>query len=192
MKIKRKVIFFVALMSLFYCITFMQDTYAKYVSSASANTTLTIARWNILVNSQDIIQNSDFSSTIQPQFNGTTYIKSGVIAPTSQGTFAVTLNGTNTDVSFTYTISVDENEDNTVTDLKITKYVIDNVEYTYNGNNITGNILFNDAVKTKTITFYVEWDDNTATETMDNSDDSDAANGGVAALDVNVNVIQMH
>ena len=192
MKIKRKIIFFVALMSLFYCITFMQDTYAKYVSSASANTNLTIARWNILINSQDILQNSNFSSTITPQFAGTTYIKSGVVAPTAEGTFTVTLNGTNTDVSFSYTISLDENEDNTVTDLKITKYVIDNVEYTYSGNDITGNILFNDVNKTKTITFYVEWNDDAATETMDNSDDTEAANGGVAALDVNVNVIQMH
>ena len=56
-------------MSLFYCITLMQDTYAKYVSSAEANATLTIARWNILINNQDILQKvnryTNFEKSIQ-------------------------------------------------------------------------------------------------------------------------------
>ncbi len=190
MKIKRKIIFFIALMSLFYCITFMQDTYAKYVSSATANTDLTIARWNILVNSQDIIENSNFSQTIVPTFEGTTNIRSGVIAPTAEGYFDITLNGQNTDVSFSYTISLDESDDNTVSDLVIYKYTIDGVDYTYDSS-ITGNILLNDEVKTKTIRFHVRWNDNTSTQTMNNADDTEAANSGVAALDVNVNVIQI-
>ena len=190
MKIKRKIIFFVALMSLFYCITFMQDTYAKYVSSASANADLTIARWNILINDQDILEESNFTDTIVPTFEGTTNIKSGVIAPTAEGYFDIVLDGEDTDVSFTYTISLDDNEDNTVTDLVITKYEIDGVEYQYDGSDITGDILFNDLNKTVAITFYVEWNDDSATETMDNADDSEAANSGTAALDISVNVIQ--
>lgn len=190
MKIKRKIIFFIALMSLFYCITFMQDTYAKYVSSATANTDLTIARWNILVNSQDIIENSNFSQTIVPTFEGTTNIRSGVIAPTAEGYFDITLNGQNTDVSFSYTISLDESDDNTVSDLVIYKYTIDGVDYTYDSS-ITGNILLNDEVKTKTIRFHVRWNDNASTQAMNNADDTEAANSGVAALDVNVNVIQI-
>ena len=36
MKIKRKIIFFLALMSLFYCVSIMQGTYAKYITTASA------------------------------------------------------------------------------------------------------------------------------------------------------------
>jgi preprotein translocase subunit Sec63 len=191
MKIKRKILFFVALMSLFYCVSFMQDTYAKYISSAAASANLTIARWNILINNQDIVNNSNFSSTITPTFEGTTYIKSGVIAPTATGYFDITINGQNTDVSFTYNISVSESNSNTVSDLVITKYVIDEVEYNYT-TAITGNMLFDDTVKTKTIRFYVEWNDDDQTETMDNALDTTAANSGVAALDVIVNVIQMH
>ena len=83
MKTKRKIAFFVALMSLFYCLTFMQDTYAKYLSSATATTNLTIARWNILVNNQDVANNSNFSETISPVFQGSTYIAPDVIAPTA-------------------------------------------------------------------------------------------------------------
>ena len=157
MKLKRKVIFFLALMSLFYCITLMQDTYAKYVSSASASANLTIARWNILVNSQDILQNSNFTNTISPEFLGTTNIKSGVIAPTAEGYFDLVLNGTNTDVSFKYTISLEENVNNTVSDLVITKYTIDGVEYAYSSEDeITENILLSDTNKVRNIRFYVE------------------------------------
>lgn len=190
MKIKKKIIVFVALMSLFYCITFIQDTYAKYVSSATASADLTIARWNILINNQDILEESDFSETIVPTFLGTSNIRSGVIAPTAEGYFDITLNGQNTDVSFAYTISLSDSQNNTVTDLEISKYTIDGVDYTYN-DSITGNILLNDQVKTKTVRFYVKWNDDASTETMNNADDTDAANSGVAAIDVAVNVIQM-
>ena len=190
MKIKRKIIFFIALMSLFYCLTLMQDTYAKYVSTASANADLTIARWNILINNQDILNNSDFSDSITPVFNGTTTIKSDVIAPTAEGYFDIVINGEDTDVSFEYTISLDQAHDNTVDDLVITKYVINNEEHAYTDQDITGDILFNDSTKTKSIRFYVLWDDDEATQTMDNEEDTLSAQNGVAAFIVNVNVIQ--
>ena len=79
MKTKRKIAFFVALMSLIYCLTFMQDTYAKYISSATETAELTIARWSILVNNQDVVNQSNFSDTISPVFPGTTNIRSDVI-----------------------------------------------------------------------------------------------------------------
>jgi len=192
MKLKRKVIFFLALMSLFYCLTLMQDTYAKYISSASASANLTIARWNILINNQDILQNSNFTNTISPQFDGTTNIKSGVIAPTAEGYFDLLLNGTSTDVSFAYTITLDENPNNTVTDLVITKYEIDGVEYVYDPETpITENILLSDSNKTRSIRFYVKWNDNSETQTMDNEADAAATYNGVAAYNVFVNVIQI-
>ncbi len=189
MKLKRKIFFFIALMSLFYCVSLMQETYAKYISSASANADLTVARWSILVNDQDIVENSNFTNTITPVFSGTTHIKEGVIAPTAEGYFDIELDGTDTDVSFDYTISVDQSDDNTVTDLKISRYIMDNVTYSYTSD-ITGTFLLNDQNKTKSIRFYVEWNDNAQTETMDNFDDSAATIDGVAALEVTVNVVQ--
>ena len=191
MKIKRKIIFFVALMSLFYSITLMQETYAKYISTASANTDLTIARWNILLNNQDIIENSNFSDSITPVFNGTSNIRSNVLAPTAEGYFDITLNGSNTDVSFQYTISLALSETNTVSDLVIDRYVIDGVEHEFDGSNIVGNMNLNDAIRTKSIRFFVKWNDDAETQNMDNSQDSNAAKNGIAAFDVNVNVIQL-
>ena len=145
-KFKRKMIFFMALISLFYCVSIMQDTYGKYLTAAEATTELTIARWQIYVNDQDIVNNSDFSEVITPTFAGTANIQSGVIAPTSTGSFNLEINGEDTDVSFTYTISLDTTGCN-VSDLQITGYTIGNTHYNYTGNDITGDILLNDTNK---------------------------------------------
>lgn len=190
MKLNRKITFLLALLALFYCVSLIQSTYAKYLSTADADTNITIARWNILVNNQDISQNSNFSEVLEPTFTGNENIKDGVIAPTATGYFDITLDGSTTDVSFSYDISFSEAEDNTVTDLKITKYEIDGHSYTYNGP-ISGNILLNDQNRALTVRVYVEWVDQTDDETMTNVDDTTAANGGVAKFKVNVNVIQL-
>src|SRR5574344_316792 len=114
MKISRKIKFFIALFSLLYCISLIQSTYAKYVSNANAN--LTIARWDILINTQDVKENSDFTNTITPVFDGNANTAANVIAPTSTGYFDLTLNGTNTDVSYNYTITITNDATSTVTD----------------------------------------------------------------------------
>ena len=190
MKLNRKITFLLALLALFYCVSLIQSTYAKYLSTADADTNITIARWNILVNNQDISQNSNFSEVLEPTFTGNENIKDGVIAPTATGYFDITLDGSTTDVSFSYDISLSEADDNTVTDLKITKYEIDGHSYTYNGP-ISGNILLNDQNRALTVSVYVEWVDQTDDETMTNVDDTTAANSGVAKFKVNVNVIQL-
>lgn len=190
MKLNRRITFLLALLALFYCVSLIQSTYAKYLSTADADTNITIARWNILVNNQDISQNSNFSEVLEPTFTGNENIKDGVIAPTATGYFDITLDGSTTDVSFSYDISLSEADDNTVTDLKITKYEIDGHSYTYNGP-ISGNILLNDQNRALTVRVYVEWVDQTDDETMTNVDDTTAANSGVAKFKVNVNVIQL-
>lgn len=187
-KFKRKMIFFMALISLFYCVSIMQDTYGKYLTAAEATTELTIARWQIYVNDQDIVNNSDFSEVITPTFAGTANIQSGVIAPTSTGSFNLEINGEDTDVSFTYTISLDTTDCN-VSDLQITGYTIGNTHYNYTGNDITGDILLNDTNKVVSITFDVVWNDGTGS-TMNNAADTAASKTGPATFDVDVNFIQ--
>ena len=187
-KFKRKMIFFMALISLFYCVSIMQDTYGKYLTAAEATTELTIARWQIYVNDQDIVNNSDFSEVITPTFAGTANIQSGVIAPTSTGSFNLEINGEDTDVSFTYTISLDTTGCN-VSDLQIMGYTIGNTHYNYTGNDITGDILLNDTNKVVSITFDVVWNDGTGS-TMNNAADTAASKTGPATFDVDVNFIQ--
>lgn len=190
MNIKNKIKFFIALISLVYCISLIQDTYAKYVSSASGNATMSIARWNILVNDTDIKNNSNFTNTITPVFEGNENIANNVIAPTSTGYFDIVLDGANADVSFNYTINLEIDETSAVSDLVIEKYTIgsDPTEYTYDGT-ISNNIILTDVNKTISYRFYVTWNDS-ETASMDNVGDTLAA-GGKAKIAVSINFIQL-
>ncbi len=190
MNIKNKIKFFITLISLVYCISLIQDTYAKYVSSASGNATMSIARWNILVNDTDIKNNSNFTNTITPVFEGNENIANNVIAPTSTGYFDIVLDGANADVSFNYTINLDVDETSDVSDLVIEKYTIgsDPTEYTYDGT-ISNNIILTDINKTISYRFYVTWNDS-ETASMDNVGDTLAA-GGEAKISVSINFIQL-
>lgn len=193
MKKSRRALIFVALLSLLYCVTLVQDTYAKYISGASGTGNLTIARWNVLINDVDIVNNSNFSNVITPTFENNTNIRDGVIAPTAQGTFDVVLDVNQTDVSLTYSITVEEDNTNTVRDLKILSYTIDNTTYTYTSSGITGNILYTDVDRVKRISFIVSWVDDAAQgAVMNNANDTEASKLGVAAFKVNVNVIQLN
>lgn len=190
MTFKRKIAIFVALLSLFYSITLIQTTYAKYVSSAEANSNINIARWSITVNNQDVIQNSNFTNSLSPVFANNQYIKENVIAPTSEGYFDIIIDGTNADVSFKYTITLNPSNNNTIKDLKIVKYTIDNIDYTYS-DNITDIINYNDENKTKSIRVFFMWDDDENTQEMNNNEDTIATVNGNANYRVNINLIQV-
>lgn len=190
MTFKRKIAIFVALLSLFYSVTLIQTTYAKYVSSAEANSNINIARWSITVNNQDVIQNSNFTNSLSPVFNNNQYIKENVIAPTSEGYFDIIIDGTNADVSFKYTVTINPISNRTIKDLKIVKYTIDDVDYTYN-DNIAGIINYNDENKTKSIRVFFIWNDDEGTQEMNNNEDTLATINGNANYRVNINLIQV-
>jgi hypothetical protein len=195
MDIKRKIRLFIALISLLYCVSLIQSTYAKYVTSADANTNMTIARWNILLNTQDIKNNSDFTNNITPVFAGNTNMAANIIAPTAEGYFDLIINGNSTDVSYSYTITLSKATENTVTDLVIDRYNLDSAttDSTFTGDTktITGNVLYNDTNKVHTIRVYVKWNDDSATETMNNAADTAQTTNGKAVISVNVNLIQL-
>ena len=186
----RKFRILLACVSLLLLVDMVQDTYAKYVSSASANSEFTIAKWSFLVNQQDVLSNSDFSNTIVPVFAGTNHIKSGVIAPTSTGYFEVTIDSSDVDVSFNEVITLSQNSDNTVTDLVFTGYTLNNGQMqTLTSNSVTTSHALGDLNTTNTYRFYVEWADGTG-ETMNNAADTAATVDGVASVDINVQFIQ--
>ncbi len=188
----RKVRLMLACLSLFLLLDMVQSTYAKYVSSASATGNFTIAKWSFLINDQDVLSDSDFSNTIVPVFQGTQHIRSGVISPTSIGYFDIEIDATDVDVSFDETITLSTNEDNTITDLVFDSYSLNNgtaITLTGSSPTITTERLLSDTNRINTYRFYVRWKDGTG-ETMDNSDDTEAAVDGVASIDVNVNLIQ--
>ena len=78
---KKKMFLFLALLWFICSFLIIKATYAKYISSISSNTGVGISGWKLLLNDQDIIQNSDFSSSLELTFPGDTYYDEDVIVP---------------------------------------------------------------------------------------------------------------
>lgn len=176
---------------LFILFSFIQDSYAKYLTTASADTNLTIARWNILVNTRDVVNNSDFSNYVAPIFPGNTHISSGIIAPTSEGYFDISIDNTAVDVSFDEVISIKHTLDNTISDLIITGYSLNGGSVTsVNSSSATINktILITDS-KTHTYRIYVKWIDGGG-ESMNNTADTQATKNGKASMEISVSFTQ--
>ena len=189
----RKFRLLLACISLLLLVDMIQDSYAKYVSSAEANGNLTIARWAFMVNNQDVLNNSDFSATIVPVFDTNQHIASGVIAPTSTGYFDVTIDSSNVGVSYDEQITLTTGTGNTVTDLIFTGYKLNNnnvVSLTNTTNpTFTTSHLLSETNKVNTYRFFIEWKDGN-NETMNNSADTQASASGNATVKINLRFIQ--
>lgn len=114
---------------LFLC--FMSNTYSRYVADTTGNLKMSFAQWQILVNNEDITNNSSSSIILNPIIDENKNIKSNKIAPSSTGYFDISIDPSNVDVSFNYSITLDVINEN-IPDLVITKYAILDVDTTKN------------------------------------------------------------
>lgn len=188
----RKFRLLLACISLIMLFDLIQDTYAKYITSADANTNFTIARWAFTVNNQDVVTNNNFSNTLVPVFDANTNIANGVIAPTSTGYFDVVIDSSNVGVSFDQIITLSSPNNNTVTDIVFTGYKKNNdeiIEFENNTTNITTTHLLGEETTENTYRFYIEWIDGEG-ETMNNASDTAASIDGNAAININIRFIQ--
>ena len=97
-----------------------------------------------------------------------------MIAPGSTGYFLVTIDATNVDVNFDFEITNLNDSTASLPDLKITSYQIDSgAQTTATGNTITGTINRNTA--STVVKAYIVWDDDQATQSMDNQADTEFA-----------------
>lgn len=195
MKNSKKIMLLIIGILIVIAIFFMVQIYAKYLSSASGATTLTIAKWNILVNNASIKSNTDISNSIVPVFPGNEHIDKDIIAPTAEGYFDLELDFTDADVSFEYEITTTVDENSGVKDLVTTGYSIDDGEKivfdTYN-QSIKETIELTTEVKTKKIRIYILWNDDENTQVMTNQEDTEATiNNTPAILKVNVSFKQI-
>ena len=189
----RKFRLLLACLSLLLLIDMMQDSFAKYVSTAEANGNFTIARWSFMVNQQDVLNNSDFSTTIIPTFDADQNIAAGVIAPTSTGYFDVTIDSTNVGVAYDEEISLSNGTNSTVTDLIFTGYKLNNgntIAFQNSTNpSFTISHSLNEQNRVNTYRFFIEWRDGQG-ENMNNSADTQASKNGSAAIKINLRFIQ--
>ena len=186
---KRRLCLLLLLISASVSLCFISSTYSRYVAGTEGNIDMLFAKWQILVNENDITaQNSSnirFTPVMEPNQN----IKDNTIAPTSKGYFDIDIDPSNVEVSFRYLISLSMNNED-MPDLMITKYAIlpsdyqegDVIEYvTTNTSTITDDLIYDnngDGFDSFTIRIYFEWYDG-EDELM--SDDDDTAVGVDAA-----------
>ena len=78
---KKRLLLFIAFLWFLCSFLLIQATYAKYLSSISSSTDVGIASWKIVLNNQDIIQNSNFSNNLNLVFPGNSYYSANTIVP---------------------------------------------------------------------------------------------------------------
>lgn len=189
---KKRICFMLLLMSCSLCLCFMSSTYSRYVAGTTGNIDILFAKWQILINTQDITDQNNSTITITPTIESDENVKENTVAPTSKGYFDIDIDPTNVDVSFRYTVDLEiDNEE--IPDLMITKYTIlpsdyeegDTIEYTtLQENTITDDLLFdnetqNFSFEPFTIRIYFEWYEG-EDEQMDDETDTEI---GIAAAD---------
>lgn len=193
MNVVRKMTLLVAIISLLFCFSTINETYAKYNTSLEGKTNMSVARWHILVNNQDVRNNSSTSAELAPTFLGTEHIAPDVIAPTSEGYVDLIIDSSQVDVSFSYTITPDVDATSSVTDLIVTGYTVNSSEKIAisNGQSITDNIYKIDNVNLTTIRLYVKWDDSSNSK-MTNEEDTNASfMNEQAKLKLNIQFVQI-
>ena len=171
MQRRKKILLFSALFFLVVCFYFMQETYAKYITTSEGKINAKIARWNIKVNETDIKNNASLAQDIIPTFEKSENIAENVIAPTIKGYFDLNIDASAVDVSFTYNILIEEND--LISDFIITVYQIgDNpIVNLTDTTEITNDILLDDTNRLQTIRIYFEWYDEDDNK-MDNNADT--------------------
>lgn len=189
----RKLKFILAIIALVFCITQIQQTYAKYVDTKEGDTNFTVAKWKILVNNQDITEAATMSSLINPVYVQNDNVAEGVIAPGSEGYFDLVIDASKTEVSFQYNISVTTSENSSVKDLIITGYTLNDgalIPVDSELNNISNTVYYYSENKVNSLRVYFKWLDGDG-ESMDNSADTEASlSNNSAKLKVNLSFIQ--
>ena len=176
---KRKIFLLLSLLCLFTCLYFVKTTYAKYRTNASGELSATIARWNIKVNNTTIKNNDVLQNSINPVFETSTHIADDVIAPTSKGYFDLTIDATDVDVSFTYTISIEQKDEySLLKDFIVTGYSTDGgtTINTLTTAEVSNDILYTDTTRVQSLRIYIEWIDHTTGEQMSDADDTQITN----------------
>ena len=161
------------------------NTYSKYRKQVAAKGEATVARWLIKVNTEDIKGKTQLTNNITPVWDANSYVKDDLIAPGSTGYFEITIDATQVDVDFNYEIENLNDSTAALPDLIITSYQINGgTETTTTGNKITGEIAKN--TNSTVIKAYIKWNDDPATQSMDNQADTTFAQQADTTADISL------
>ncbi len=170
---KKKIILIVAILSTIVLAFIGGHSYSKYVSEVRGNGIAEVATWSFKVNGQqEQVQEIKLNSTCDNET-----LVDHKIAPGTQGSFNIIVDGTGSDVGINYSIKF-ENESTKPTNLK---FVYNNQEYSSIDElqaNLSGTIHANDEDKTRTLTIDWKWNYETGTTESEiaNNDKIDTQN----------------
>lgn len=190
MKRKCKILFIIASLAL--TLSLMSNTYSRYVANTTGNLDMLFANWQILVNENDILDETSSSIQITPVILENEHISQNKVAPSTQGYFDINIDPSNVDVSFAYQVDIEVLNKN-IPDLMITKYAIldssfiegdEIITNTLENNQLASSLIYQNDIEDYsfepfTIRIYFEWYDG-IDEAMDDEADTqigkDAAN----------------
>lgn len=161
---------FIILTLIWLIITFnlIKSTYAKYLTELNTNTNISISRWDISVNNQNIIDSNNISSVLSLQLVENDYIKNDVVVPGSVGYIDLNIDSSNTNVDFTTEIDISVDEDSDLTeDFIIFGYstvnsineITDDTEITELSNDSSFSYDISKNTSNTLIRIYVTWED---------------------------------
>lgn len=173
-----KILLIIISLSLALC--FMNNTYSRYVASTNGKVEAIFAKWQILVNNNNITNNSVSEINLTPIIETNENVKANTIAPSSKGYFDIFIDPTNVDISFTYTIKLSVVNEN-MPDLLITKYSIiedkdeEEVIVALKGDTITNKMMVESTpedfkFKSFTVRVYFEWIEGNNVEILSGED----------------------
>lgn len=180
---KKKVYFILLLVSCSISLSLISTTYSRYVAGTNGNIDVMLAKWQLLINNQDITNETNSEMVITPVIEENNNVKKNYLAPSSKGYFDINIDASNVDVSYSYDLTINtDNEE--LNNLLIYKYAIlpntyndgEKIEYTtITDGKITNEVLFDNnnpdfKYEPFTIRIYFEWYDDTDINTSISSD----------------------
>ena len=191
---KKRVFLIFACLWIIISLLIIRSTYAKYLTSIDGGTNVNIAQWNLILNKQDILQNSDFSSTLSLKVPKSDYYIEDYMVPGATGYYDLIIDSSNVSLPFRFHITCSVAENSDIKDAKIIGYSRNgNSQITYlddSKKEITDSV--SETVDTSSVRVYVKWIDNDSSETMnDTNDTSVAINNGNAIITTNISFEQI-
>lgn len=142
MAMKFKILLIISSLAL--TLSLMSNTYSRYVADVDSNIDLLFAKWQILVNENDITNNTTTSINITPVMEENVNVAENTVAPSSKGYFDIDIDPSNAGVSFDYSINLNI-EDENMPDLMISKYAVLDKDYN-EGDQITTTTILNNTI----------------------------------------------
>ena len=173
-----------------------QSSYAKYRKRVTANMDLTVAKWTIKINNEDVKNKKQLTNKLVPEFEESEYTKANVLAPGSKGYCDIIIDSSNVDVNFEISIVAKIPATSSIIDLRVTDYIINPSETNTTKTEYTEQQEINIPVvhntPQTTVRLFIKWDDDPTTQTMDNEADTNAAvnENSEALIEINTNFTQ--